>query len=231
MDLNIFDSYNLRARLSVIAFYAAPFVIDVFFITGQKFSLTENIILTLITVVICQCLLNICRSKKDSAKVNYAASYLQPNSGLSTETRKRYYRKLASFEPEFRIFACDESEWNERISYDLCRSVIAWLSSKTRDKKVFHLVYEENINYGYHRNMRNLKKLGIIFNIIALFILFLSIWLPYLETLKQSTVKYVISMSVHILEIAYLCVCITKNSVNVSAKRYARALIETIDII
>lgn len=52
MDLNIFDSYNLRARLSVIAFYAAPFVIDVFFITGQKFSLTENIILTLITVVI-----------------------------------------------------------------------------------------------------------------------------------------------------------------------------------
>lgn len=52
MDLNIFDSYNLRARLSVIAFYAAPFVIDVFFITGQKFSLTENIILTLIAVVI-----------------------------------------------------------------------------------------------------------------------------------------------------------------------------------
>ena len=107
MDLNIFDSYNLRARLSVIAFYAAPFVIDVFFITGQKFSLTENIILTLITVVICQCLLNICRSKKDSAKVNYAASYLQPNSGLSTEIRKRYYRKLASFEPEYRMFAWD----------------------------------------------------------------------------------------------------------------------------
>lgn len=68
MDLNIFDSYNLRARLSVIAFYAAPFVIDVFFITGQKFSLTENIILTLIAVVICQCLLNICRSKKTQQK-------------------------------------------------------------------------------------------------------------------------------------------------------------------
>ena len=68
---------------------------------------------------------------------------------------------------------------------------------------MFHLVYEENINYGYYRNMRNLKKLGIIFNIIALFILLLSIWFPYLETLKQSTVKYVISMSVHILETAY----------------------------
>lgn len=231
MDLNIFDSYNLRARLSVIAFYIAPFIIDFFFITGQEVSLTENIIITLIAVIIGQCLLNICRSKKDLVKSKCATNYLQPSSNLNKETRKRYYRKLSSFEPEFVDFACEEDEWNDKISYNLCNSVVTWLSSKTRDKKVFHLVYEENINYGYHRNMQNLKTLGIIFNIIALVILLLNIWFPFFETLKESNIKFLIAISVHILEIVYLHFFITKIPVEVSAQRFARALIETIDVI
>lgn len=231
MDFNIFDSYNLRARVSVIIFYIAPFLIDINFIVGKQFSVSENIIITVITVVICQCLLNICRPKCGSTKRNYAALFLMPNSKLSKEVRTRYYRKIATFEPEFRDFDISEEKWSDNISYELCESVISWLCAKTRDKKTFHLVYEENINYGYYRNMWNLKILGIIFNSIALVIIILQICFPFVEAFKQGNSTTIISMLLHLSEILFLCFGITKNSIKVSAKRYAKALIETIDII
>ncbi len=231
MDLNIFDSYNLRARVSVIIFYIAPFLIDLFFIVGKEFSVTENIIITIITVVICQCLLNISRPKCDFFKRNYVAQLLMPNSNLPNEVRKRYYRKISTFEPEFRAFDTSEEKWNDNVSYELCESIVSWLCEKTRDKKTFHLVYEENINYGYYRNMWNLKILGIILNSIALVMIIINIWFLRLETFRQSDATTMISIFLHLSAIIFLCFCITKKSIEASAKRYAKALIGTIDII
>ena len=226
MSLRIFDNYNLRARISVIVFYITPFIFDFILVFGENFSFIENALITIFSVVFCQGLLNVCRPKNNTTNKNYAATLLKSDSSLSQENRKRYYRKLSSFEPEFSKFKC-----TEEASYELCDSAVSWLRAKTRDKKDFPLVFEENINYGFYRNMHSFKKYGIMLNSIVLIVLFSSIWIPFLDFLKQSEINFVVVSIIHIFEIVYLFLVITKNLVTESAKRYAKALIEAIDIL
>lgn len=231
MKLDIFDSYNFRARISVMLFFAFPFIIDWLFILGSKFSVTENIFVVVSLVVIFQSLLNVSRPKDKQFNKNYAAHILSTKSQLSDITRKRYYRKLATFEPEFADFNCQKSEWKSKISDDLCESAVTWLRSKTRDKTIFYLVHEENTNYGYYRNMCKLKTAGIILNSIAVTILLVVLICPHFESYKLSNIEMLIVISIHLFQTVYLCLVITKKAVEIAAKRYAKHLVEAIDII
>jgi hypothetical protein len=42
--------------------------------------------------------------------------------------------------------------------YDTC---VRWLLEQTRDQKKFHLLFEENCNYGFRRNLWGMKPIGI----------------------------------------------------------------------
>ncbi|MGP1385920.1 MAG: hypothetical protein ACTS2F_20340 [Thainema sp.] len=50
--------------------------------------------------------------------------------------------------------------------YDTCTQ---FLLSKTRDHSKFFLIYEENCNYGFRRNLLGMKSLGIITSSIGVF--------------------------------------------------------------
>ena len=54
MSLNIFDTYNLRARVCVSIFYAAPFIFDILCLSHETFSIAEGIILSAVCVTVCQ---------------------------------------------------------------------------------------------------------------------------------------------------------------------------------
>ena len=165
MSLNIFDTYNLRARVCVSIFYAAPFIFDILCLSHETFSIAEGIILSAVCVTVCQALLGIHRSPIEKRSTqNTAAELLSPSSALSSGTRARYYRKLASLEPEFQpLLSCiDPNTKGQPCDVDrLCADVIPWLRAKTREPTTFRLVYEENINYGYIRNMLRLKPVGL----------------------------------------------------------------------
>ncbi len=51
---------------------------------------------------------------------------------------------------------------------DAYAGCIRFLRDKTRDRKKFNLVFEENCNYGFRRNLWGLKPLGAVVTIIAL---------------------------------------------------------------
>ena len=232
MNLSLFDAYNLRARTSVVLFYALPFIFDVIVFCGNGITAVEEIVLTVLIFVVVQCSLHLCRPNHQPFNKNHAAELLMPDSEIPEITLKRYYRKIAAFEPEFSEFGDVElNKAQGRITTNLCKSVVTWLRAKTRDNKVFRLVYEENINYGFIRNMYNLKWFGIIFNCIALTLLGVFIFTPCLESSKPSLLLMVLETAAHIMVTIYLIAAITKKKVEASAKRYAKALVETIDLI
>jgi hypothetical protein len=43
-----------------------------------------------------------------------------------------------------------------------------WLRENTRDKDAFNLLFNENISYGYYRNLLGLKPIGILLNLVSL---------------------------------------------------------------
>jgi len=84
---------------------------------------------------------------------------------LAKETRERYRLKLESINPGFRVPTeleelADPDKADQR--YD---SVCLFLREFTRNKAVFPLVYAENVNYGFRRNLLAMKPAGIVLNI------------------------------------------------------------------
>lgn len=238
MNMNLFDAYNLRARLCVSIFYAAPFIFDILCLAHKAFSITEGIVLSAICVTVCQALLGIHRAPINGQPVkNTAAEFLSPSSPLSEGTRARYYRKLASFEPEFQPllnYISPSSYDSEGYSVDigkLCSDIISWLRAKTRNLETFRLVHEENINYGYARNMLHLKPIGIGANLLS--VVLFSI---YIITVRNAFTwgkhgLYCLCLMIHLISIFYLHRCVDSSSVDAAATRYARALLEAIDIL
>lgn len=55
-----------------------------------------------------------------------------------------------------------------RAADDAYAGCIRFLREKTRDRKKFNLIFEENCNYGFRRNLWGLKPLGVVVTIVAL---------------------------------------------------------------
>lgn len=238
MNMNLFDTYNLRARLCVSIFYAAPFIFDIICLTHKAFSITEGIVLSAVCVTVCQALLGIHRAPINGQPIkNTAAELLSPSSTLPAGTRARYYRKLASFEPEFQPLldyiapsSCDAEGQSVDIG-KLCTDVISWLRAKTRNPELFRLVYEENINYGFARNMLHLKPIGIRANLLSV-VLFGIYLISVCDVFTWGEHGlYCLCLMVHLISMLYLHCCINASSVDAATTRYARALLETIDIL
>lgn len=238
--MHIFDTYNLRARICVSIFYASPLVVDVIYLMGKTLSVTESILVSALCIAICQSLVCMHHNPTNRHPVkNKAAELLLPTSTLLPEIRARYYRKLAKFEPEFQRLleynnsSSDVLKENHEDVFNICISVISWLRANTRNKETFPLVYEENINYGFKKNMMRLKPIGITINIIAILM-----FGTYIYTIISSNIftwsthcMYCFCLLLHIASTSYLCKCINDSGVDDAATRYANALLETIDIL
>ena len=235
MELQIFDTFNLRSRISVNAFYALPFLADILCLSEKSFSVGEGLLLSAVLVVICQALLGVFRSPvHNKGQKNTAAEILASKSALSPGVRSRYYRKLASFEPEFKPildYLQQDGGYTEAATSAVGTDIIPWLRAKTRDNQSFRLVYEENINYCYIRNMMRLKTFGIVFNGAAL-LWWSSQLIPNLCPFSLSeNITSILLITMHIGIGAYLIFGVTEKTVDAAAKRYAYALLETIDIL
>ena len=232
MDLALFDTYNLRARFSVAVLYALPFIVDAVLLVDIS-NILPVTVFTLALVALSQAAMGPIRDigKKKDIKINRAADLLAPESDLPLLTKRRYYRKLSASEPEFAPFATllDKPDQlsKEEISA-LCHTVIRWLRGKTRDSKTFKMLKEENINYGFRRNLYALRMPGIFFNLAALLVLL------YQEGFFTNLCLRLIMVPqifLHLVMLLYLWRIVTEDFVNVASERYANALLDTIDLL
>ena len=233
MYLTLFDVYNLRARFSVAMLYALPFIADAVLLNYTS-GLFPTTVLTLALIGICQALMGIVRDagkKKADNRSNPAADLLAPKSNLPPLTKRRYYRKLATMESEFTPFATlldNPNQLSEEDTSALCYSAIRWLRGMTRDSKTFGLLKEENINYGFRRNLYALRVSGILCNLVAL------VGILYRECFFTRPTFCAIAQPqvfLHLAMLLYIWCAATKASVNAASDRYADALLESIDLL
>lgn len=232
MDFSLFDAYNLRARFSVVIFYILPFLADAVLLNAV-FDIFPAVVYMFALVALCQAAMGLVRDigKKKGENGNSAADLLAPGSSLPVLTKRRYYRKLAAMEPEFAPFATlldNPSQISEEEVSNLCWAAIRWLRGKTRDSKTFSLLKEENINYGFRRNLYALRIPGLIFNFAALLVLLHREGFITHPTLSVITIPQVF---LHLAMLLYFWFAVTKESVETASKRYAETLLEAIDLL
>lgn len=223
MNINIFDTYNIRARLSVYIIIISPLLLTVYTLYSPVRSFSFSAIFIAIMVAFSNYLFALQRYIQ-KGKLNHsyiAAQFLHlDDTHIDSCTKKRYYQKLVQLDDSFYIFS-NPSNSNEFES--ACSSAIRWLRNNTRSNK---LVQEENMLYGFYKNLLSLKFIGIIFTIISILILLLTS--RPIENFFQSSINIGLAF-VDIFFILFWLFGVTDKICIILSEKYAYALLGALD--
>ncbi|RWA94495.1 hypothetical protein [Mesorhizobium sp.] len=93
---------------------------------------------------------------------------LRHASDLDVYTRQRYHNFLGASVPSLAAFPTKEQEIADPAAANaIYDSAVIWLKERARGKE-FPMVHRENAQYGFRRNLRGLKPIGIAFCIVTL---------------------------------------------------------------
>jgi hypothetical protein len=157
------------------------------------------------------------------------AVFRYSNNRIDIVTKERYHKKLSMMCQT--SFVSTEDERNDKEKADLIyASWSRYLKSRTRDKKIFYLLFKEAIAYGFRRNTYGVRYIGII---ICLFCLLANIaWFIYsYKNNEYFSIFQYFSTGISILFFFLWCFIITDNWVRVIADRHADQLAKTVDMI
>ncbi len=82
------------------------------------------------------------------------------------ETKKRYHAFLAK--KGLMLSSLEEEKANPALAFDRTRSAVDWLLIYTKPNAKKTLLFEDNVAYGFLRNMRGLKAIAITINVLAM---------------------------------------------------------------
>lgn len=99
------------------------------------------------------------------------------NSPLEITTIKRYRAKLKILLPALDLPDERSEAKNPDRARGIYQSCADYLRERTRDKKSFPLIFSENINYGFRRNLWAMKYAAILIAMIAVCVSGLSVYL------------------------------------------------------
>lgn len=108
-------------------------------------------------------------------------------------------------------------------TYRICAD---WLRENTRDAKRFKLLKEENIVYGFRRNLYGLKPAALVVGIVSLTCIAGVVWRLGIEEIGPEWLLSLVGAGlVAIVQVAYFTFIVTEQSVREAARQYGRQLL------
>jgi hypothetical protein len=151
--------------------------------------------------------------------------FRRSDSTIEEPTKERYRTflagkiKVAAPTPEQE--AANQAEAD--AFYEACGT---WLRGNARDAKKFPLLFNENVGYGFRRNLFGLKWSALALNVVVVALCAALLWhhgtLDMDNDLMTRTVVVLIVSAIHALYFGFV---VTKNGVKEAARKYGRELI------
>ncbi len=166
---NLFDEYALRARLAPTLVVVVIPVIG-FLCWFPAFSVTQLTLGAALSTVLIAIFSQIGRDQGRALQPKLYAKWggepsvqlLRHRSRqLAKETRDRYRLKLESTNPALRLPSEIEEMADPEGADVRYHSVCLYLRDTTRNRGAFPLVFAENVNYGFRRNLLGMKHAGV----------------------------------------------------------------------
>lgn len=234
-----FDPYSIRARLLPALILCIPLG----FAVGSWLPLDEptwGLLSSSVVAVACSAILSeFVRDRgKMIEKELFSAWSHKPttlmlsyaHTSLNHDTLHRYHDKLRSLLPALQLpnSQVEEAE-NMTSSIGAYESATDFLRERTRDKSRFPLVFAENVQYGFRRNLFGVRALASLFCIAAILSndarLGLPLWFPDVE-ISWLSASY---LAASILLLLYFLYKLTEGWVRVVGDEYARQLLSSLD--
>jgi len=153
------------------------------------------------------------------------------DSTLSVELKARYHAALVKLVPRVAAMPTPADEQADPKEADaIYESCVAYVRAITRDQHSFAILYAENIEYGYRRNMLGLRPLGIGSALIGACVCILKLVTDWSSGRELSAVA-LISGLLCLLQLGIWQFAISKSYVKVGADAYAERLLDAIDVL
>lgn len=225
----MFNSYNLRTRISVVIILIAPILLEFYLIVPEFRELSSTLIVIIITFALCNVLIICCRisgteaMKKCFSGLMPAQQYLLPSDNyIDSITKKRYHTFLSQKIQSFDISIIDEN---------MAATAVTWLIAQTRDATKFPLIAEENINFGVSYNLLGLKKSGLTLSFLGILINMI-IYVVDVKNIVSVAIPYnilFIAIFINLLFFLFWVFLVNQNLVKNAGKKYGRALLSACD--
>ena len=157
------------------------------------------------------------------------------DSRLAGPTKERYRAFLTGAVPGMELASSDEEEKCPTLADDGYMSATSWLLAQTRDRGRFGLLFQENINYGFRRNIWALKRPAIVVDVIvfsAVLTIESEFWIATMSVMSLATdIPSVMCVALIVTHILVFLFIIRPNWVRVPAEAYAQQLLAACDVL
>lgn len=224
MKLSIFDEYNLRARISVWIIFISPIILPAYLMidTIRAFSTTAIVVLILIALsnLYIIHIRNCAKHGKSSVdKRSIVKEYFVNDSKLSRKMRNTICDKMQNYgidQTEIQILKNKETA-DPKYS-DILDNVINIIKESQRKNT---LVREENIQYGFCRNLYAIRLPGTI---ITGSMIILEVICMKSACIDVDTDMLILSLAVDALFLLIWLFGINRKLVIIAAENYAECL-------
>lgn len=234
--INNLSEYELKSRIFPASLTILPFVITILLWFPELINLESSLIILVILIISLFFLGKLARErgkrvqskliqKWGSLPATLQLSHL--DNTIDIETKKRYHDYLQKNIEGLNLPSQNEEIENPKYSQDKYESAVKWLLENTRDTKKFPLLYQDNINYGYSRNMLGIKYLGVIISIFSLILNFYLLYSLNYESIDEVTINIIISILISSFIIIIWIFFVNEKWVKSTAEAYARTLLST----
>lgn len=160
------DRYDLFARLRPALLVALPpALIALYWLHGIPATLTATLSACGVTYLMAQIARRRGRAIEDlledrAGRRHSGRLLTHADTTMAAETKARYHVFLVSC--GLRISTPEEEQTDPQIAFDRARSAVDWLLEYTRPLAKQSLLLEENIAYGFYRNLLGLKPIALV---------------------------------------------------------------------
>lgn len=232
--LKYLDPYTLRARLAPAIIAAAPaFAFVALLISWSSFSVS-NTIATVGLVVVLFALSDFARRRGRNIEPGLferlggkpsIVMLRHRDTSFDPEAKARYLAFLSAKLSEPAPTAGDEERDPVAADsfYERCG---AWLRENTRNAKKFAILFNENVTYGFRRNLFALKWPALALNLAVVLLCVGAILIGFsFANLGQGNARVLVVFVVAAIHALYIGLAVSERAVGEAARSYARQLI------
>jgi hypothetical protein len=231
------DSYERRARLYPALLLIAPVVVTLVAILPGKWSALQSVVAAIAgfggAFLLAQLARDAGKNREQQLFAKWGGSpsiaiFRHRDPRLDPITKVRYHKALSSLVKGANAPSPEEEESNSVAADQVYAAWSKYLRANTRDTKKYGLLFEENVSYGYRRNVWGLRPVGIIVGTLCCLVAAGRIYQQQRTAgnIDEDTAAAVI---VGLLFLALWIFRFSSNWVRIPAEAYADRLAETVD--
>lgn len=234
--LSMFSPYEIKARFFPAVLVLAPLVFSLLIWYPELIDWESSLFTLFIVVIIIFFLSKLGRHlgvKKQEKLLaewgNFPSTIMlrKRDSTIDATTKERYHNFLILKVKGLKIPSLEEELEKPDFYEKQYNSAVKWLLENTRDSSKYSLLLQDNISYGFSRNLLGIKPLGIAFSLVSFVINLFGAYQKYNLILMDIPLKTWLAGLVCVFFTLMWIFYVTKQMVKTASYAYARTLLAT----